>query len=239
MGAGYEQYTEHAVRLYLLVHHTAIKLLSFFPQSHQRVYDKVKEWMQNPFMEDAIWSPEEAMLAASLVSVPFAIMREAVVRRVLFDMQGSADSNCAKLLRQNQEMLSRIAFVHSFFEAGPGRLKVKDLEEKYTRCAGSLPKAEREELIAAVKHTAVESCEDWWRSMGMDGIFSEDDLCAAHLVALREHVLQNSTKWRLAAPPKLANASHALGAEELGAYQAPDRAPMRRSLTAKQQRLQR
>jgi len=75
--------------------------------------------------------------------------------------------------------------------------------------------------------------------MGMDGIFSEDDLCAAHLVALREHVLQNSTKWRLAAPPKPANASHALGAEELGAYRTPDRAPMRRNLTSKQQRLQR
>merc|ERR1712048_89261 len=37
-GAGYEQYTEHAVRLYLLVHHTAIKLLAYFPAAHQRVY---------------------------------------------------------------------------------------------------------------------------------------------------------------------------------------------------------
>merc|ERR1719409_358523 len=102
-GVGYDQYTEHAVRLYLLVHHTAIKLLSYFPMAHQRVYDKVKEWMQNPFMDDAIWGPEEAMLAASLVSVPFTIMRETLVRRVLVDMSGAADASCAKLLKQNQE----------------------------------------------------------------------------------------------------------------------------------------
>eukprot|EP00929_Paragymnodinium_shiwhaense_P034686 TRINITY_DN18841_c0_g1_i1.p1 TRINITY_DN18841_c0_g1~~TRINITY_DN18841_c0_g1_i1.p1 ORF type:complete len:859 (-),score=249.04 TRINITY_DN18841_c0_g1_i1:494-3070(-) len=222
-GVGFEQYTEHAVRLYLLVHHTAIKLLSYFPVAHQRVYDKVKEWMQNPFLDDAIWGPEEAMLAASLVSVPFALMREAMVRRVLADMQGAADANCEKLLKQNQEMLSRIAFVHSFFEAGPGRLKVKELEEKYTRCAGTLPKAEREQLMGAVKHTAVESCEDWWRSMGMDGALSHDEKCAEHLMALREHVLQSLSHWRSAVRPKAPEAARreGLGAEELGAYQAP------------------
>merc|ERR1712048_319191 len=151
------------------------------------------------------------------------------------------DASCAKLLKQNQEMLSRIAFVHSFFEAGPGRLKVQELEEKYTHCAGSLPKPERDELIAAVKHTAVESCEDWWRSMGMDGILTDDELCAAHLVAYRQHVLQNHATWRLAIPrrPAKPSSSHSqLGAEELGAYQAQGPVSWRRGSTSKQQRLQ-
>lgn len=237
-GVGYDQYTEHAVRLYLLVHHTAIKLLSYFPTAHQRVYDKVKEWIQNPFMDDAIWGPEEAMLAASLVSVPFTIMREPLVRRVLLDMSGGAEANCMKLLKQNQEMLSRITFVHSFFEAGPGRLKVKDLEAKYTRCAGSLPKAEREQLMGAVKQSATESCEDWWRTMGLDGIFSEDDVCARHLMALREHVLKNQGAWRLALRPKAAAQSPAgIGAEELGMYPVPQAMQWQGRLT-KAQRLQ-
>lgn len=241
-GVGFEQYTEHAVRLYLLVHHTAIKLLSYFPKAHQRVYDKVKEWIQNPFMEDAIWGPEEAMLAASLVSVPFGILRDVVVRRVLLDMSGAADASCAKLLKQNQEMLSRIAFVHSFFEAGPGRLKVKDLEVKYTRCAGTLPKAEREQLLATVKHTAVESCEDWWRTMGMNNIFSEDETCARNLIVLREHVLKSEAKWKLAPrplPTKAATHRAGLGAEELGVCNVPQPPAHHGRYLTKAQRLQR
>jgi hypothetical protein len=221
-GTGYKQYCEHAVRLYLILHHTAIKLLSFFPQAHQLVYDKVKEWAQNPFSPTASWSPEEVMLAASLVSVPFALLREAIVRRVLHDMQGAANANMAVLLKQNREFLERLTFVQSFFEAGPGRLKLQDLERKYTRCAGTLPKTEREALIKAVLEASVDSCEDWWRLSGMDNIFADDETCRTHLLDLRNYVLDNVSEWRLAvvkpkARPNLST-TH-LGAEELGSRQ--------------------
>mmetsp|Transcript_116529 Transcript_116529/g.324760 ORF Transcript_116529/g.324760 Transcript_116529/m.324760 type:complete len:859 (-) Transcript_116529:101-2677(-) len=218
-GTGFDQYMEHAVRLYLLVHHTAIKLLAYFPRAHQLVYDRVIEWVQNPFYAEAVWGPEEAMLAASLVSVPFSVLREPLVRRVLADMQGGADASCAVLLKQNREVLERLSFVQSFFEAGPGRLTVRDLEAKYTRCAGTLPKQEREQLLKAVREAGVESCEDWWRIAGMDGICMSDEQCSKHLLALREHVLAKVPQWRQAAPLKAQvsqSSSEALGAEELG-----------------------
>lgn len=224
-GAGFEQYCEHAIRLYLIIHHTAIKLISFFPKAHQCVYDAVKEWIQNPFAPVVIWGPEEVMLAASLVSVPFSLLREPLVRRVLHDMQGAAGTSTKVLLKQNREVLERLTFVQAFFEGGPGRLGVIELEAKYTRCAGTLPKAERDQLLVAVREAQIDSCEDWWRSTGMDGIFVDDEQCAANMLTLREHVLANAASWgkKKVQSKRSDPQQRAVGAEELGSTQSSGR----------------
>lgn len=158
------------------------------------------------------------MLAASLVSVPFSLLREPLVRRVLSDMQGAPSASVAVLLKQNREMLERLTFVQSFFEGGPGKLGVKELEKKYTRCAGTLPRSEREQLLGAVREAYVESCEDWWRMTGMDGVFTDDEKCAANLQALRQHVLEHAGEWRKkeVEQPKVEYRASHVGAAELG-----------------------
>mmetsp|Transcript_99677 Transcript_99677/g.228746 ORF Transcript_99677/g.228746 Transcript_99677/m.228746 type:complete len:842 (+) Transcript_99677:3-2528(+) len=218
-GTGFRQYTEHAIRLYLAIHHTAIKILAHFPSAHQAVYDQVKSWMQNPFARGTFWGPEEVMLAASLVSVPFPMLREALVRRVLADLHCTGAETCDNLWHQNRPQLERLAFVQSFFDAGPGKKPVHELERQYTRCAGTLPRAERAAILEALLESDVETLEDWWRVVGMDGVFTGDEACATHLLAMRQHCVTNRKVWELLRPSVSrgpAVVTEGVGAGELG-----------------------
>jgi len=218
-GTGFRQYTQHAIRLYLAIHHTAIKILAHFPSAHQAVYDQVKCWMQNPFARGTFWGPEEVMLAASLVSVPFPMLREALVRRVLADLHCTGAETCDNLWHQNRPQLERLAFVQSFFDAGPGKKPLRELERQYTRCAGTLPRAERAAILEALLESEVETLQDWWRVAGMDGVFTGDEVCATHLMAMRQHCVANRKVWELLRPTTGRSptaVTTAVGAEELG-----------------------
>eukprot|EP00435_Cladocopium_sp_Y103_P039421 s2269_g10.t1 len=155
-------HVEKAVRVYLALHQVAIKLLATFRKSYEVLYQSVldREWIQQPFCakSDAEWPDlEELLLGSSLCSVPWSLLREAFVRKLLV-----------------QNFLERLTYILSFFQAGPGKLPIQDMDKKYSRCAGTLPKQEREALVDAAKEGS--------------GISS------------MEYVQSNVAAWRAAAP---------------------------------------
>jgi len=185
--ASHSARVEEGVRLYLAVHQVAIKLLATFQTSFKLLFNSVVEWIQQPFTpkSDTEWPDlEELLLGASLCSMPWPLLREAFVRKLFVLLLGgttrmgaaaTARQRAEHLLSQNRSLLGRLAYILAFFEAGPGKLPVGEMDLKYSRCAGTLPKADREALVAAATERAgAGSLVELWATLacGVQGMLT-------------------------------------------------------------------
>mmetsp|Transcript_27415 Transcript_27415/g.64035 ORF Transcript_27415/g.64035 Transcript_27415/m.64035 type:complete len:1045 (-) Transcript_27415:184-3318(-) len=205
---------EKAVRVYLALHQVAIKLLATFRKSYELLYQSVLEWIQQPFSpkSEAAWPDlEELLLGASLCAVPWSLLREAFVRKLFVQLLESTTKTSAKahmrqkaehLFTQNRVLLERLTYILTFFQAGPGKLPVQEMDKKYCRCAGSLPKSEREALVEAAKEgSGIASLVDLWTVLGMQRAKDTDEpAILRHIEVFLEYVQANVASWR-AAPP--------------------------------------
>lgn len=88
-----ESRLEHAIRTYLLIHQVAIKLILRYPRAYEHLYRTVVRWIQNPFTEESIktWpNIEELLIAASLVGIPWNMLRESFMRKLIAQIMSSA-----------------------------------------------------------------------------------------------------------------------------------------------------
>jgi hypothetical protein len=253
---------EKAVRLYLAVHQVAIKLLATFRKSFELLYQSVVQWIQQPFCPRSAseWPDlEELLLGASLCSLPWPLLREAFVRKLLVQLlEGTAQMNAKAtgrqraehIFSQNHALLERLAFIMAFFQAGPGKLPVQAMDRKYVRCAGTLPKAERDALVLAAKEDAsVASFVELWGILGMRR--SEDvdeDMVLRHIDSFLVYVEANKATWLSAPPPAESSEGPALppaaleqlariGAEACGGAAAHGTAPGRPPLGRREREL--
>jgi hypothetical protein len=206
---------EKAVRVYLAVHQVAIKLLATFRKSYEELYRSVVNWVQQPFCpkSDAEWPElEELLLGASLCAFPWPLLREAFVRKLFFQLLEGTTSMSSKasmkqraghLFTQNKALLERLAYIVTFFHAGPGKLPVQQMDRVYMRCAGIVPKAERDAMVAAAAEgTGVGSLVELWITLGMEhNAAAEEEVVLRHIERFITHVQDNVQTWLSAAPP--------------------------------------
>jgi hypothetical protein len=107
------------------------------------------------------------------------------------------------LFSQNRLFLERLAYIMAFFQTGPGKLPVLQMDKKYTRCAGTIPKSERDALVAAAQEgSGVSSLIELWGVLGMRRRSDlEDEAVLTHIEQFLSYVQTNEAAWRAAAPP--------------------------------------
>jgi len=225
----YAPRVEKAVRVYLAVHQVAIKLLATFRKSYEHLYRSVVEWVQQPFCpkSESEWPDlEELLLGASLCAFPWPLLREAFVRKLFVQLLRDTTQMSTKapirqraehLFTQNRALLERLVYIIRFFRAGPGKLPVREMDQKYTRCAGTVPKAERDALVcAAGEGTGVESLTDLWQILGMESRLGADEHeILSHIERFIIHVQAGESVWRASAPPTEASEGPALPSDAL------------------------
>jgi len=220
---------EKAVRLYLAVHQVAIKLLATFRGSYEALHRSVVEWVQQPFCprSEATWPDlEELLLGASLCAFPWPLLREAFARKLVAQLLRGTTQMSAKapirqraehLFTQNRALLERLAYIMAFFSAGPGKLPVKAMNEKYLRCAGTVPKPERDGLVrAAAEGAGVGSLAELWRTLGMEpDEHADEDAVLRRIERFIAHVQAHEAAWRTAVPPAEPSEGPALPSDAL------------------------
>jgi len=208
-------HVEKAVRCYLAVHQVAIKLLATFRKSFELLYKSVVDWIQQPFCpkSDTEWPDlEELLLGSSLCSLPWPLLREAFVRKLfvqllhsttLMSSKASIRQRAEHLFSQNRPLLERLTYILAFFETGPGRLPVHEMDKKYSRCAGTVPEEERNALVAAANEGAgVSSLVELWAVLGMRrAAHLEDEAVLSHIEQFLIYVQANEAAWKTAPPP--------------------------------------
>ena len=73
------------------------------------------------------------------------------------------------------------------------------MDRKYSRCAGSLPKAERAALVEAAQEGGLESLTDLWAALGMQR--GDEEAALQHLEVFLNYVQANLSSWKAAPPP--------------------------------------
>jgi Zinc finger, C3HC4 type (RING finger) len=197
---------DKALRLYLLIHQIAIKLVLHYRETYEHLYRSVVRWLTNPFTDEAQreWPDlEELLIAASLVGVPWALLREAFMRKLMGTLVLSGASmrdnaNAVERMRhifnQNRTRIHRILYCFSFFVASR---PLRELDRAYSRCAGSLPAADRarmKEMALAVRD--IDSLESFWRTLGGDAMATPDDEARRHLAVYIDYVREHMGEWR-------------------------------------------
>lgn len=91
----------------------------------------------------------------------------------------------------------------AFFQTGPGRLPVQQMDKKYSRCAGTVPKEERDALVAAANEgSGISSLVELWGVLGMRRDKDvEEEAVLVHIEQFLAYVLANEAGWRQAPPP--------------------------------------
>jgi len=107
------------------------------------------------------------------------------------------------LFSQNRPLLERLTYIMAFFQTGPGKLPVQQMDKKYARCAGTVQKAERDVLVnAACEGTGVTSLLELWGVLGMQRQQDvEDDKVLHHIDQFLSYVQSHEAAWRAAPPP--------------------------------------
>jgi hypothetical protein len=147
-----DEIVDYSLRTYLLVHQVSIKLILYYRDAYELLYRQVMRWIQNPFSAESNkeWPDlEELLIAASLVGIPWALMRESFVRKFLHNLivltprrEGSAHKQWLDHIFHNHKAaFHTILYMFSFFFTSSRPLV--DLDSLYTRCAGTLPKSQR------------------------------------------------------------------------------------------------
>lgn len=224
---GFAPQVEKGVRLYLAVHQVAIKLMATFRTSFEHLYRSVVEWIQQPFCpkSDRQWPDlEELLLGASLCALPWPLLREAFVRKLVAQLlktttqmnhKAPIRQRAEHLFSQNKGLLERLAYILGFFQAGPGKLSVQEMDKKYARCAGTVPKAERDALVSAANEgVGAGSLVELWGTLGMR--VGEDDVSTLRYIEqFLAYVQANEAAWHAAPAPVESSEGPALPAAAL------------------------
>jgi len=98
------------------------------------------------------------------------------------------------VFHQNKTMIHRVLYEFSFFIAGTSLF---ELNTKYARCAGSLPKADRDRMMKAA--LAVKECtslEKFWIAMGMDPAWEDELEVKRHIIKYFEYLIEQVPNWQ-------------------------------------------
>merc|ERR1719181_2299984 len=115
------------------------------------------------------------------------------------------------LFAQSSALLDRLTYILAFFQTGPGRLSVHEMDQKYTRCAGTIPQQERDALVAAASDGGVHSFIELWGVLGMRRERDiEDEAVLSHIDQFLSYVHANEAAWKSAPPPAEASEGPAL-----------------------------
>lgn len=201
--------TDQALRIYLLVHQTAIKLIIYYPEVYSRLYNTVMQWIQSPFCLSSLTSFDDlihVLITASLVGVPWSMLRYAFVLRLFAQMiaatpAGSGMAIRARLahyFRGSHAFLLRLMQVFSFFVGGRSLV---ELDQVYERCMGSLPPREMKEMKERMARVDdVDGLEKLWVALGMDKPDAEERHIHDHISRFIKHIMENRDRWHYENP---------------------------------------
>ena len=105
----------------------------------------------------------------------------------------------AHLFAHNQLTISNVLFIFCFLVGGRS---IAELDRKYDRCCGTLPRAEREMMKRQMHHIAGIDCmEKFWVILGMDPADTMDVEIRDHLMLYLQYLRQNVDGWKRAPFP--------------------------------------
>eukprot|EP01111_Echinosteliopsis_oligospora_P011599 TRINITY_DN3866_c0_g1_i1.p1 TRINITY_DN3866_c0_g1~~TRINITY_DN3866_c0_g1_i1.p1 ORF type:complete len:774 (-),score=200.90 TRINITY_DN3866_c0_g1_i1:402-2723(-) len=197
---------DHSIRTYLLIHQVSIKLVLYYPTAYECLYKSVVRWIQNPFSplcEEEWPSLESVLVGASLVGIPWPMMRESFVKKLMFVMMNQAKSHgtlkqrISHIFYQNQELIHRILYEIGFFFNNSKSLIETD--RAYSRCAGSLPKSERDNIKKMISDVEkITKLEEVWIALGMSDPTSavDEDRLTDLIGSYLGNVSKNISKWQ-------------------------------------------
>jgi hypothetical protein len=112
----------------------SIKLVLRFPDVHKSLFSSVLAWIQFPFAEwENQWDLEELLVGASLVGIPWTLLRESFMRKLLVTLYRNANiqkkvSASERLkrmfeLEENKLLIERILYEFSFLISSSKSIK--------------------------------------------------------------------------------------------------------------------
>jgi hypothetical protein len=191
------------------------------------LYRSIIRWIQNPFANENVkeWPDlEELLIAASLAGIPWPMLREAFVRRLISALATHAgimaetqdiSARIRHMFNQSKGTIHRILYEFSFFVGSycsyrssvlvfayacclsSAGSSLWEIDRKYSRCAGTLPKEERDrmrETAMAVKD--IDTFEKFWVAMGMDTATTEPHDVKRHIAKYFTYLMAEIPKWQ-------------------------------------------
>jgi hypothetical protein len=201
-----DELIDYSLRTYLLVHQVSIKLVLYYREAFEVLYTSVMKWIQNPFSPEVNeeWSSiEDLFIAASLVGISWATLREPFVRKlfaVMIKAAGLRENATPKqwadhLFHQNKQLIYRILYEFSFFFTSSNR-NIAEQDRAYSRCAGSIPKSQRDAMKAMVMDVEkLSTIQEFWLTMGMDDASTSEDDIIAHIKTYTDTIITKSNEW--------------------------------------------
>merc|ERR1711966_112864 len=116
------------------------------------------------------------------------------------------------LFLHNKGLLDRLTYILAFFQTGPGRLSVQQMDTKYMRCAGTVPKCERDALVAAASESGANSFVELWGVLGMqrERDVADEAAVLAHVDQFLTYVQAHEATWKAAPAPPVSSEGPAL-----------------------------
>eukprot|EP01129_Flabellula_baltica_P009257 TRINITY_DN3751_c0_g1_i2.p1 TRINITY_DN3751_c0_g1~~TRINITY_DN3751_c0_g1_i2.p1 ORF type:complete len:665 (+),score=130.32 TRINITY_DN3751_c0_g1_i2:110-2104(+) len=188
---------DQCIRTYLLIHQVAIKLMTYYETCFSMIYQSISKWIQNPFSKESEenWPDlEKLLIASSLVGIPWPVLREAFLRKLFYNMITESNTvRITSLYQQHSGLINNIMYELCFML--PGR-SLRDLEKKYSRCAGSLPFEERETIKRSFLDVNVTSLQSFWLSVGMGSIIQSEYEITQEIKYFIRNIKENNHLWR-------------------------------------------
>jgi hypothetical protein len=105
----------------------------------------------------------------------------------------------AHLYTHNQLIISNILFIFCFLVGGRS---IAELDRKYDRCCGTLPRPERERMKEQMMNISTIDCmEKFWMVLGMDSSDTLDVEIRDHIMLYLQFLRQNVDGWKRADLP--------------------------------------
>ena len=152
---------DDSLRIYLLLHQLCIKFMIKYPNIYNHIYRSVMQFVSQPIKYIKNWSDiEELLVAAYLVNIPWNVLRESYIVCLMKqfinsteNMNNSASSvdKIRHIFNQNKTKIHRILLIWSF--QGTNSRSISELDKCYSRCWGTLPKFERENMKSNIQLT--------------------------------------------------------------------------------------
>jgi len=203
-----EERWEHCLRTYLLVHQVSIKLILKYPTAYQGLYTSIMRWIQQPFSNDE-WQLEEILIGASLVGIPWSILREAFLRKLLVTLIRTnnlkdgvpIDANkLTHIFHTGKTLIQIILYQFCFFGTGTN---ISELDKIYERCAGTLPHKDRVKIKQSIDLVdKIDSIQKFWVTLGMDVDVIEPEIITFNMCSYLTFLNKNVATWeKMRLPP--------------------------------------
>lgn len=178
---------ESVLRTYLLVHQIGVKFVLYYQNLiYEYLFTEIFKFISNPFRYAKDWeSLEELLITASLVNIPWSILRESFIIKYIdkiFNNLGDMrhDASITKkinhVFHQNKKSIIIVLLLISLNEVSVKRSLI-ELDKIYNKLWGSLPKNEKAEIRQQAQRIAkdLKSFADFWRMVGMCDIALDDE----------------------------------------------------------------